>query len=191
MHEFLVNLAYLGNRYCHIVAMALLLGGTLFYEMVVPLAIGDLKTEHQLGVFARARWVFKSIVVSCALVLLVSGLLSTYRNWESYSGHEAVVLGRVVTLPNPAAPRQPPNLSLLQQPRTWFALHAAFGTIALLIAVSLVWGDRPPDRPIRWMRLNLLLLLITVFVASAARNARLRLLETADDPPTPTKPTNG
>ena len=42
----------------------LLVGGFLFYEMVVPMAIADLKEEAQIAVFARARWVFRWIIWS-------------------------------------------------------------------------------------------------------------------------------
>ncbi len=53
MHDFWSNLLYLISRYVHIVCTTLLVGGTLFYEMVVPVAIGELKSEQQLLVFGR------------------------------------------------------------------------------------------------------------------------------------------
>jgi len=72
------NIILLLSRYLHIVCVTLLVGGTLFYEMVVPVAIGDLKTEQQLSVFARARWVFRWIVWLSAGILLISGTVTTW-----------------------------------------------------------------------------------------------------------------
>src|SRR5438067_1496460 len=84
--EILINLFYLIARYVHVVATAVLVGGTLFYEMVVPLAIGELKTEQQLAVFARMRWVFRWLVYSSAIALLLTGGVSIYRNLNVLNG---------------------------------------------------------------------------------------------------------
>jgi hypothetical protein len=172
MYDLLVQLFYLLARYLHIVSTALLLGGTLFYEMVVPLAIGDLKNEQQLYIFARARWVFRSIVYLSAAMLLLSGVVSTYRNWPIYEREEQSLQAMVYPPHHPP----PPSYNVLR-PRFWWALHTAIGLVSIVIAVLLVTGPRPPDRPIQWMRLNIVLLLVTILMASATRNARLRLSE--------------
>ena len=173
MEELLLQIFYLLMRYLHIVATALLLGGTLFYEMVVPVAIGDLKDEHQLSVFARARWVFRSIVYVSVVLLLLSGGVSTYRNWKNYEREEQA-MHQAVSQTN--QPREP--LLNVLRPRFWWSFHTAISLVAMVIAVMLVRGARPPDRPIQWMRLNLVLLLVAVLMGSATRNARLRLSET-------------
>src|SRR4051812_44344773 len=92
MEDHLLSLLYLVNRFLHIVAAALLLGGTLFYELVVPVAIADLKEEQKLLVFARARWVFRWVVWCGAIILILSGIVSTVRNWPIYQGMEAAVV---------------------------------------------------------------------------------------------------
>jgi hypothetical protein len=43
----------------------------------------------------------------------------------------------------------------------------------VLIAVYLTTVPRPPDHPIGWMRLNLVILLVVIFLASATRHVRL------------------
>lgn len=43
-------------RWLHIVCTTLIVGGTLFYELVVPISIEDLKREQQLYAFARRGW---------------------------------------------------------------------------------------------------------------------------------------
>ncbi len=68
-----LNVLHLVCRYLHIIGGMLLVGGILFYEMVVPIAISDLKEEVQIAVFARARWVFRWIVWTGAAILLLTG----------------------------------------------------------------------------------------------------------------------
>lgn len=160
------------SRYLHIACTTVLVGGTLFYEMVVPAAIDELKTEQQLDVFGRARWVFRRLVWTSAILLLISGALSTRRHWEAY---QAEPIPSVDTNPNTAdeAP------SVMRRPGWWWAAHASTGTLAVLIAVYLTTVTRPPDHPIGWMRLNLVILLIVIFLASATRHVRLFNADTA------------
>jgi hypothetical protein len=185
MHEVLINVLLLLNRYVHVVATTVLVGGTLFYEMVVPVAIADLKSEHQLAVFARARWVFRWVVLTSVAALLLSGAVSVWRNWPSYSGGEEALFQTLVMR---AEAVKVEGLSPWQNPRTWVIGHALLGLAALGVAVMLVWSDRPPDKPVRWMQLNLMLLLIAIFLGSATRNARLRVLETLGSTVSPATP---
>jgi hypothetical protein len=172
----LLSLLYLCNRYVHIVATTLIVGGTLFYEMVVPAALGELKTEVQLALFGRMRWLFRWIVYTSATLLLLSGAISSYRNWYVYNGEYRAFLIRVAP---PAAAKALDDASLLARPHWWYGGHVVLGLAGMLISVLLVSGGRPPDRPIKWMRISLLLLMVGMFLASAARNARLRLFEAA------------
>ncbi len=151
--QLLYGLIYLMARYLHIVCMTLLVGGTLFYEMVVPVAIGELRTEHQLAVFGRARWMFRGIVWSSAGVLVVTGVVQTWQHWASYalSTEPSVPLRSVV----------------------WWAAHTSTALIAIIISLFLTGGRTPPDRPVSWMRLNLVILLIVIFLASTTRHVRL------------------
>lgn len=149
-------LLYLVARYIHIVCATVLVGGTLFYEMVVPPAIDELKPEQQLFVFARARWFFKWLVwVSCVL-LLASGVISSYAHWGDYNRMEDMAA------------------SSIARPGWWWAAHASCGTLAILIAISLTIGKAPPRQPIRWMRLNLIILLLVMFLATVTRQTRLK-----------------
>jgi len=84
------TVVYMLGRYVHIVCATLLVGGTLFYEMVVPIAIDDLRQEQQLSVFARARWVFRRIVWVAAALILLSGIVSTRNHWQEYSAERYV-----------------------------------------------------------------------------------------------------
>lgn len=161
-NEMGIALFYVLCRYLHVVCTTLLVGGTLFYEMVVPVAIGELRSETQLLVFGRARWVFRWIVWLCAVLLLVTGVFITYQYWGPYT-----------TLGSGDSPAN--------RPGWWWAGHAVSGLFAMSISLMLTVGSRPPDRPLTWMRFNLVLLLVVVFLASATRHVR----DTQTNPPIP------
>jgi hypothetical protein len=184
------NFLFLIGRYIHIVCTALLVGGTLFYEMVVPVAIGELKSEQQLLVFGRARWMFRSIVWVSAFLLIISGVVSTIANWNSYRLSGVPAASVVTPTTSPTAPRldpvavmMPSDLSLsnpAMRPDWWWVAHASTGTIAVMIALSLTYGATPPARPVQWMRVNLTILLVVIFLATATRQVR-QFREERDD----------
>jgi hypothetical protein len=145
------------NRWVHIVCTTSLVGGTLFYEFVIPRAIEDLKEETQLAVLGRVRWVFRQVVLVSALMLLASGAVSTWRIWPTYQGAFSSAL-------------------------PWWIAHVALGLAALAIAVGLTLGDRVPRHPIGWMRLNFIVLLLVIFLASVARYIRVSLIDQLPPP---------
>ncbi len=162
-YEFAV---YFLARYLHIVCVTALVGGTLFYEMVVPVAIDELSPEQQLLIFARTRWVFKWIVWVSASLIIFSGVINTFEHWDQYSSDRyAIIPG----LTGPVPQEIPPG----SRPGWWWVAHASTGIVAVLIALSLTIGPVPPARPIRWMRLNLVVLLLVMFLGSVTRQARL------------------
>jgi peptidoglycan/LPS O-acetylase OafA/YrhL len=177
MDSISTNLLYLLARYIHIVCTTLLVGGTLFYEMVVPIAIDDLKTELQLSVFARARWVFRWIVWGSIFLLLASGIITATgpSHWPAYQNDIATSILTAGASAQPAMDRVPGPM----QPGWWFAAHTAAGLIAMVIALFLTLGRRPPERPVTWMRMNLVVLLIVMFLGAAARQARIMLAQKA------------
>jgi hypothetical protein len=165
---FLHTIVYLFARYLHIVCATLLVGGTLFYEMVVPLAIDELKHEQQLLIFARARLFFKWIVWLSAAIILLSGVISSYGHWDEYNRESEF---RIVSS-GPDAGRTV-ETSPMVRPGWWWAAHGSCGVLAVLISVSLTIGKSPPIQPIRWMRLNLVILLLVMFLATVTRQTRL------------------
>jgi hypothetical protein len=168
MSQYLFHtLLYLFARYLHIVCATVLVGGTLFYEMIVPPAIDELKLEQQLFIFARARWFFKWIVWLCAAIILISGIVSTYSHWADYTREPQPQL---ITSAGNAVPE---DISAVVRPGWWWAAHSSCGVLALIISVSLTIGKAPPTQPIRWMRLNLIILLLVMFLATATRQTRL------------------
>lgn len=198
IEELTAAVGYLIARYLHIVCTALLVGGTLFYEMVVPVAVEDMPEGQQLAVMGRSRWVFRWIVWLSGLLLLGSGVATTVRHWSTYteSPSEEPPLTVIDTPSVPpttapaatdggsgaaagsAAATQPVKATKLKlRSGWWFVAHASTGFIAVLIAVGLTLGGTPPARPVQWMRLNLVILLIVIFLGTVAREVRLAVSE--------------
>jgi hypothetical protein len=168
------NFAGLMARYLHVVCATLLVGGTLFYEMVVPVAIADLRPEMQLAIFGRARWVFRQIVWWSAALIIISGVVSGFRHHTIYTQ-----AGEIIERPEFGASfyENGTNPVPAARPGWWVLAHAATGTLAVIIAVLLTIGPSPPGHPIRWMRLNLVILMIVIFLGSATRQVRLNFEE--------------
>jgi uncharacterized membrane protein len=153
MPSWVYDIIFPLNRWVHVVCMTLIVGGTLFFELVLPIAIEDQKQEEKLYVFARARLVFRWVIWISVTGLLVSGGLSLWRMWRAYQGAEFVYVSR------------------------WALGHMATGVVAMVIALLLTLGRRPPEDPVRWMRLNLVILLVTIFMGSATRHFQMALWE--------------
>jgi multisubunit Na+/H+ antiporter MnhG subunit len=148
--DWLSDIFFTISRWLHIVCTTLVVGGTLFFEFVVPIAIEDLKKEQQLTVFGNARWVFRRVIVVCSVILLLSGAVTIYRLWDMYY-----------------------NLPGYEKSLAWSMAHVGLGIVGLGIALLLTIRGRPPEHPIGWMRINLGLLLIGIFAAVAARHVRM------------------
>jgi hypothetical protein len=150
--DWLYHVLFPVLRWLHMVSCALVVGGMLFYEFVVPHAIEDLKKETQLEVFGKVRWFFRTVILWSAVFLLVSGSAATWRLSPKYievSDHEWMI----------------------HPPFWWGAAHILFGVLTLCFALQLTFGRRVP--PMSLMRLNFVILLIVVFLASVSRHIRL------------------
>ena len=156
-----LNVLYLLCRYAHLVSAMLLVGGFLFYEMVVPTAIADLREPAQLAVFARARWVFRWITWGSVAVMILSGAYMTVWRMQTYIESEF--------LPNPNDYFHRETIPWALRTGWWWAAHVLSAGFAMLVALHLVSGDRPLRHPVSWLRLDLMLLLIVIFFATVTR----------------------
>jgi uncharacterized membrane protein len=153
-------------RWLHIVCTSLLVGGTLFYEFVIPKAIEDLKEETQLAVLGRVRWFFRQVVIFSAITLILTGLMSVYHQWPLYNGEFHAVM-------------------------FWLYLHLAVGLISLVIAVAAMIRTQAPRHPLILLRINFVILLIVIFIVAVARHLRLMIRENEQQfkvVPTDTRP---
>lgn len=145
------------NRCTHIVATTTLVGGVLFFRFVVPHATAHLKDEQQLAVFGQARWLFRRIVWVSVLALVLSGLISLWRVWPIYTWE--------------GSQTHRPWLTSLP----WAVGHVAVGLIGFALAFRVTATARLLNRPIRWLTVTLIFLLLAIFLASAARHVELHL----------------
>lgn len=153
-------------RWLHIVCTTLLVGGTLFYEFVIPKAIEDLKEETQLAVLGRVRWFFRQVVIFSAVILILTGSLTVYHQWHLYNGEFRAVM-------------------------PWLYMHLALGMLSLLVAVLAMIRTRSPRQPLVWLRINFVILLVVIFIVAVARQWRLMIRDTHArylDTPNETRP---
>ncbi len=158
----LMNVLYLLARYMHLVGGMLLLGGILFYETVVPIAISELKAEAQIAIFARARWVFRWVVWSGVAIMILTGVFMTVGKLNIYIESEFLP-----QMPN--LRRILPEMPWPMRTGWWWSAHVLSAVVAMAIAAHMVSGDRPPRHPVSWLRLDLMVLLIVVFFATVTR----------------------
>ncbi len=151
MPEWVQTIVFPVNRWLHIVCTALIVGGTLFYEFVLPRAIEDLREEVQLSVLGRVRWVFRRVVILSVSLLLATGAVALWRLWPLYRS----AAFRVV----------PP----------WVIAHIGLGLIAMAMGLVVMNRTRAPRHPLTWMRVNFVVMLIALFVAAVARHLRVTI----------------
>lgn len=156
-----LNVLYLLCRYAHIISTMLLVGGVLFYEMVVPSAISELPEPAQLAVFARARWAFRRVIFTCITIIVLTGIYMTFWRMQSYIEGEFV--------PSSIAIFSREDVPWPLRTGWWWAGHVVSAIFALGIAFTLVSGDRPPKHPVSWLRLDLMLLMVVIFFATVTR----------------------
>ena len=150
--EWIQNALFPLVRWLHIVCTALLVGGTLFYEFVIPKAIEDLKEETQLAVLGRVRWFFRQVVLFSGITLILSGSLTIWHQWPLYNGQF-----------HPVMP--------------WLYWHVGVGLLSLLVAVFAMIRTRSPRQPLLWLRVNFVILLVAIFIVAVARHLRLMIRE--------------
>lgn len=152
---WLLDLVFTFNRWIHIVAMTVLVGGIVFFRFVVPLATEHLQETQQLAIFGQARWIFRRIVWISVLALVLSGIISLLRVWPIYAREEA----------------ETHRLWLTSIP--WAAAHVTLGLVGFALIFRVTATRRVLDRPTYWLGLALLFLLAAIFFASAARDGEL------------------
>jgi len=171
--HWLINTLSPVNRWVHMVGSTLLVGGVLFFEFVVPLATTDLRNEQRMAVFGRARWVFRSVAVLSVVLLIVSGAISGWQVWSMYNGLDAFTGG------------------WRYGPKPWLAGHVAVGVIGFIIVLRVTNTVRVAPRPVGWLRALLVVLLVSMFLASVARHVRLRVDALRVSPQSPVIPWEG
>jgi uncharacterized membrane protein len=148
------------SRWLHIIAAVLAFGGTFFMRVILPLGLAQADAASREAVFLRCRRVFKMVIHTCVLLLLLTGGFNTWRAWGDYR------LGRPLT-------------------HALWGPHMLLGITAMVIALLLLAPKQPP----RWHRtgamINLIILFITVLLASSLKYVHDQAVRNA---PPPAKP---
>jgi uncharacterized membrane protein len=149
------------SRYLHVVAAALVIGGLFFMRVILPLGLAQADADSRQAVFLRCRRVFKMVIHTCILLLLLSGAYNTYLNWNDYKLDRPLMHG------------------------LW-GPHMLLGLTAMVIALILLAPKEPP----RWHKtgamINLVILLAAVLLASTLKSVREHAIR--DKLPQPTTP---
>ncbi len=160
--DWAANILFPLYRWAHIVGTTLLVGGILFFEIVVPAATADLKHEQSLAVFGRARWIFGRILWLSVWAILLTGGLSIWRLWPTYNTYDAVAG------------------SWWAACKPWFFGHMGLGLLGMIMALRLTKGRRLLSHPLPWMQITLIVLLVAIFMACVSRHMGLRMTEWRD-----------
>ncbi len=135
-------------RWIHIATACIAVGGVFFLRIVFPIALRSLDAESARTMLLRTRRVFKMVMHTCILLLLVSGTYNAIHNWHIYSD-----MG--------------PGVG-----HSLFGTHLLLALIVFGISLWLLIGPEPRANHLRWMAINLALMFLTIAAASVLKSAR-------------------
>jgi uncharacterized membrane protein len=144
-------------RWIHITSACIAVGGVFFIRVVFPVGLKALDPEPARAMLLRTRRVFKMVIHTCILLLLATGTFNAIMYWPAYSSMGAG-LGHSL-----------------------FGTHLLLALIAFSIALWLLAGKEPKKNHLKWMGVNLVVLLLTIAAASVLKYAR----EHRANPPAP------
>jgi uncharacterized membrane protein len=150
-------------RWLHVIFAALVVGGVFYMRVVLPAGIRHLDEQTRMDVFLRCRRVFKMVIHTAILVLVISGIYNSWRLFDAYTQ--------------------------LRLHGLW-GTHILLGLIVFGISLWLLMGKQPPASHDKWSMVNLVLLIILVAVASTLKNVRERRHATAGAAPRDAVPTD-
>lgn len=134
-------------RWLHIVPACLAIGGVFFMRVVLPAGLSGLEPEQRQATLLRCRRVFKIIIHTCILLLIISGTYNAIGNWGKYR----------VTVPTSHA---------------FFGLHVILALAVFVISIMLLLGKEPPPSHRKWMTVNLVLLALLVAASGSLKWVR-------------------
>ena len=130
-------------RWLHVVSACLVLGGAVVMRFVLPVGLRQVEGAPAEAAFLASRRVFKMIVHTSILLLLVSGVFNTWRNWSTYG----------------TAPLA----------QSLWGTHVMLAAVAITIALYVLHGKKPPARHRMMMAINVGVLLALILVASSLK----------------------
>jgi uncharacterized membrane protein len=135
-------------RWIHLATACVAVGGVFFIRVVFPIGLKSLDAEPARTMLLRTRRVFKMVVHTCILLLLISGTYNAIQNWQGYTA---------------AGPGVGHGL---------FGVHLLLALIVFGVALWLLAGPEPPADHKKWMGFNLVLLFLAIAAASTLKYVR-------------------
>lgn len=139
------------SRWLHVVSACVALGGVFFVCLVLPQGLTILAPDLQTAVLLKTRRIFKRVIHSAILLLLLTGTFNGYMALGSYN-------------------LDPPLLHSL------LGLHVLLALAAFALAIYALAGRRLPPSHRKLMTVNLVVLLLAVAAASTLKWAREKTL---------------
>ena len=134
-------------RYLHLVSACLAVGGAFFMRFLLPVGTRDLDPEKKEYVLLRSRRAFKMVVHPAMLGFIVSGIYNSIRLFPQYKANPPVLHG------------------------LW-GVHILLALAIFTISIILLKGVEPPRNHRTWMKINVVLMLLTILVAGSLKWAR-------------------
>jgi len=146
------------SRWLHVMAACLAIGGAFFLRFLLPAGTAALPAEEREGVLLRCRRVFKIVVHSSILFLILSGSYNAWKNFKWYSTNPPLMHGL-------------------------FGFHLILALLIFGISLWLLAGRELKRNHRTWMKVNLVLMFLAVAAASSLKWARdHRMAEQAGTP---------
>lgn len=134
-------------RWVHVVCAGLLIGGTFLLAFLLPGKPATPEESATDSLYLRSRRGFKMLVHTCVLLLLVSGIYNAYGNWRIYALNRPLAHGL-------------------------FGPHLLLALIVFAILLIVFARKTPGPRERIWLRTTVVLLFLTVLVASSLKYVR-------------------
>jgi uncharacterized membrane protein len=135
-------------RWIHLATACVAVGGVFFIRIVFPIGLRALDAESARAMLLKTLRVFKMVVHTCILLLLVSGTYNAWLNWPKYTAMSAG-LGHSL-----------------------FGVHLLLALIVISILLWLLAGKEPRASLLKWMGITLGLMFLTIAAASVLKYAR-------------------
>jgi uncharacterized membrane protein len=135
------------SRWLHVATACVAVGGVFFARVILPVGLSVLDPSQKSAAFLKTRRVFKMVIHPCILLLILTGIFNSCIAWDKYR-------------------LNPPLLQAL------WGTHVLLALCAFSIALYVLAGKEPPAKHGNWMKLNLIVLFLTILAASSLKWAR-------------------
>jgi uncharacterized membrane protein len=135
------------SRWVHLVSACLAIGGLFFMRFIFGRGLGLLDLESSQRLLVHTRRMFKMLIHTVILLLLITGIYNSYLAWDKYDLDKAVL-------------------------HALWGTHVLLAALAFSISLYVLAGVKPPRMHRGLMAVNFVILLLAVAAASTLKWAR-------------------